>query len=133
MSSVAPLTAFSLRKRSKRSLWRALRTGALALHAVLFLSTWTILPLADAAGDGASVRSPHATHVEEQGGRGCPRVHNDATCQICRVLSSVGSAERPAAMLPAAKNVSVAPSACAQPAFTLQWLSQARTRAPPAF
>lgn len=70
------------------------------LAALFQLLLPTFASVADARAEAESSRSGAASHVEQYGERGCPRVH-PADCTLCRVLA-MGAAPATPATVPAA-------------------------------
>jgi len=61
-----------------------MRRGIASVVLILSTAVAAILPMADARADIASAAA--RPHVEQPGSRHCPQVHDELTCQLCRVM-----------------------------------------------
>jgi len=74
-----------------------LRRAIAAIVLALSTTVTALLPVADARADVASGRA--RAHVEQPGSTRCPQVHDELTCQLCRVLRLASNATSSAAPL----------------------------------
>jgi hypothetical protein len=99
----------------------------LLLHGLLV----GLLPLADARAEATGTVVSASAHVEGPDRGSCPRIHDEATCQLCPLLRLAGQASGRVA-LPTAARVVPAP-AVAREAHALlgHRPSSDQARAPP--
>ena len=97
---------------------------------VLGTAVSSLLPMADAYAERAAPDS--YSHVEQAGSEGCPPIHDDVVCQLCRGLRHAPLASAPPQMLAGTRQTFV-PRNPAVTGFTPLRLSGVRApRAPPA-
>lgn len=89
----------------------------------------TVLPIADARAEGVSANAE--SHVEQPGSPGCPAVHDELTCQLCRGLRLFAASGPSAPVLLELFTGAVRPTSAVEGAPAARVHSNTAPRAPP--